>query len=217
MSFEEHKALKEDINISHRFFEDVKNSNIKEIKMFFLEENLKPWEFIEEDGYTGRNKPFMIALHKASFMDLYKSIVEMIESFKLRKDFNKTVLRNWINRKSNHGYTAILFASYRGNIDTIKYLIDNGADIYSINEQGINVIHMASQGNQPSSIVYFKEKYNYDLMSVDEVGSTALHWACYTGSEDAFNFLLSYNVNINSEDNEGLTSLHLAIISGILI
>jgi ankyrin repeat protein len=149
-------------------------------------------------------------------MDLSRSIEEMISSFKSRRDYSETIFKKWINAPSNQGYTAILFASYRGNIDTIKILIENGADIYSTNIQGLNVVHMASQGNQPSSIVYFKEKFNFDLMSLDGVGSTALHWACYTGSEDAFNFLLSYNVNINSQDNEGLTPLHLAIISGII-
>ena len=149
-------------------------------------------------------------------MDLSRSIEEMISSFKSRTDYSETIFKKWINAPSNQGYTAILFASYRGNIDTIKILIENGADIYSTNIQGLNVVHMASQGNQPSSIVYFKEKFNFDLMSLDGVGSTALHWACYTGSEDAFNFLLSYNVNINSQDNEGLTPLHLAIISGII-
>ena len=147
-------------------------------------------------------------------MDLFKSIEEMILSFKSRKDFSENALTKWINFKSNQGYTAILFASYRGNIDTIKILLDCGADIYSTNNQGLNVIHMASQGNQPSSIVYFKEKHKFDLSLIDNVGSTALHWACYTGSEDAFNFLLSYNVDFNIQDNEGLTPLHLAIISG---
>lgn len=147
-------------------------------------------------------------------MDLSRSIEEMISSMKERKDFQQNVLKKWINTKSNQGYTAILFASYRGNIDTIRLLVENGADIYATNIQGLNVIHMASQGNQPSSIVYFKEKFNFDLMTLDGVGSTALHWACYTGSEDAFNFLLSYNADINCRDNEGLTPLHLAIISG---
>ena len=213
MSFENNILSSEDLNISHRFFEGVKNSNSNEIKKYFLDQNIKPWEFVEEDGYTGINK-LILALHKATFMDLSKSIVDMIENFKLRPDFNIKIFEQWINCKSSHGYTAILFASYRGNIETIKYLIDNGANIYSINDQKLNVIHMASQGNQPSSIVFFKEKYNFDLMMLDGVGSTALHWACYTGSEDAFNFLLSYKVNINSKDNEGLTSLHLAIVSG---
>lgn len=45
----------EEINISHKFFEDVKNSNIKELRRVFLDENIRPWEFLEDDGYTGKN------------------------------------------------------------------------------------------------------------------------------------------------------------------
>ena len=157
------------------------------------------------------------ALHKYAFMDLSKPIEEMIRCFKERKDFNEHDLKNWINCKSKHGYTALLFASFRGNVSTIIQLIKHGADINLSNNEGLNVIHMASQGNQAASIVYFKEKYKIDIMSVDAYGSTPLHWACYTGSEQAFNFLISYKVDINLQDNQGLTPLHLAIVSGIII
>jgi hypothetical protein len=54
MSQEENIAASEEINISHKFFEDVKNSNIRELKRVFLDEKYKPWEFLEDDGYTGK-------------------------------------------------------------------------------------------------------------------------------------------------------------------
>ena len=49
------------------------------------------------------------------------------------------------------------------------------------------------------------------------LGSTALHWACYTGSEAAVIFLLSWNLNINAQDREGITPLHLAVMSGNVV
>ena len=53
MSYEENKTSPEEISITHRFFEEVKNSNLKEIKRIFLDESIRPWEFKEEDEYTG--------------------------------------------------------------------------------------------------------------------------------------------------------------------
>jgi ankyrin repeat protein len=129
----------------------------------------------------------------------------------------KEVIKKWVNEKSDQGYTAIHYASYRGNIEIINRLIDNGSEIENLNNRGLNVLHMAAQGNQPASLVYFKDKYVLNIQSVDDLGSTPLHWACYTGSETSVLFLLSWNININAVDREGLTPLHLAVMSGIFI
>jgi len=53
-----------------------------------------------------------------------------------------------------------------------------------------------------------------NIQSVDEICSTPLHWACYSGSESALNFLLSWDINLNYKDKEGITPLHLAVMSG---
>ena len=50
-----------------------------------------------------------------------------------------------------------------------------------------------------------------EINSVDENGSTPLHWACYSGSYEAVNYLISLNVNINALDKEKFTPLHLAV------
>lgn len=132
-----------------------------------------------------------------------------------RTDFTNEKKKVWINSRSCEGYTPLLLAAYRGNIDIIKELIKFGADYSLINNSGLSILHMAAQGNKPSVIVYFMEKYQIDLNQRDNVGSTALHWACYSGSIDAFNYLVHYNVDINCQDSEGKTPLHLAIEYGI--
>ena len=139
----------------------------------------------------------------------------MIEQLKRRLGLDAPIiLKKWVNAKSDNGYTALHFASYRGNYDMISSLIDEGAEVEAINNEGLNVLHLASQNNQPLSLVLFKEKYSMNLLSVDDVGSTPLHWAAYTGSKEALVYLLSWNVNVNAQDKQGLTPLHLAVISG---
>jgi ankyrin repeat protein len=79
---------------------------------------------------------------------------------------------------------------------------------------------MAVQGDQPNSLIYFIDKYNMDINSKDNLGSTPLHWACYLGYENSVNFIIhkySREVDINNKDNTGLTSLHLAVLSGMNI
>ena len=72
---------------------------------------------------------------------------------------------------------------------------------------------MAAQGDNPNMIIYFKDKYNFDIYSQDQNGSTPLHWACYNCSENAINFLLSFMNNINIQDKKGQTPLHIAIFT----
>ena len=66
--------------------------------------------------------------------------------------------------------------------------------MHALTNTGQNVIHIAAQGDQPESIIYFKDKYNLNINAKDSSGSTPLHWACHTGSELSLNFLISYGV-----------------------
>ena len=112
------------------------------------------------------------------------------------------------------GYTAIHYASFRGNIDIIELLIQNGADFLVKSPKGLNVLHLAAQGDRPDSLIYFKEKYKLDICERDLNGSTPLHWASFVGSDNILNFLLSWNIDINVQENMGYTPLHLAVMSG---
>ena len=52
-----------------------------------------------------------------------------------------------------------------------------------------------------------------DLKSRDNRGSTPLHWACYSKSEIALNYILSWITDLEDQDTEGYTPLHLAVKS----
>jgi len=119
----------------------------------------------------------------------------------------------WINlRTYEDGFSALHFCSFRGNIETIQVLLDNGADMYAKNNYGINVMHVAAQGDKPASLFYFKEK-GIDLRSRDNRGSTPLHWACYSRSEVALCYLLAWVQILEDRDVDGYTPLHLAVKS----
>jgi ankyrin repeat protein len=91
-------------------------------------------------------------------------------------------------------------------------IMDAGADKYCVNNFGINVLHTAAQGDQPLSLLYFKEQ-GLDLRSTDNRNSTPLHWACYSKSEVALVYLLAWVQKLDDQDVEGYTPLHLAVKS----
>ena len=103
------------------------------------------------------------------------------------------------------------YSSFRGNIKICSILIENGAIISKLSIHNYNMIHMASKGNQPGTIVFFKEKYLQKIDALDDKGCTPLHLAVQYGSENALIFLLTFGVNVNYKDNKGYTPLHYAV------
>ena len=114
----------------------------------------------------------------------------------------------------------MLFAAFRGNLTAMKKMIEMGIGYNDLNNAGLNIIHMAAQSDSPKIIVYFKEKYNFDLFQNDYSKNNALHWACSSGSKAVLDYLMFYinkemrNENIiNSVNNQGQTSLHITILT----
>jgi len=75
-------------------------------------------------------------------------------------------------------------------------LLENKADYKVENWHGLNVLHVAAQGDAAASLYIFKE-LGMDLNKQDNRGSTPLHWACYSESEVALSYLVAWNPRFN--------------------
>ena len=94
-------------------------------------------------------------MHMACFKNLDEIAQKIME--KATNTVTEKQITAWINNKTEEdGFTALHFASFRGNLTLIKLLMKNGADMYIRNNFGINVMHVAAQGDQPISMFYFK-------------------------------------------------------------
>ena len=193
------------VSVDH-FFECVKKEKVEDLRNYFRDPNYKVWQLKEENDYT--------ALHRAVFNNSEKITSLIIEELKKRIGFeSKVALANFINEKTNEGITALHYAAYKGNITIAKLLIENGAIVEMVTNRGKNVMHLAAEGNQPSMMYYFISYHAQDIFSIDDYGSTPLHWACYSGAEESVLFLISLKANINAKDKEGITPLNLAVSS----
>ena len=159
--------------------------------------------------------------HKITEKFIYKFREEsdFLKQKKLKeKDENDYTLINLLSKTDKEGNTPMLYAAFRGNIDIIKILIDLGVSYEKKNFAGLDIIHMASQNNQENVIVYFKEKYNYDIFKSDKEGNTSIHWASAIGGKNALDYLLYY-INdknfdvINKLNDKGQNALQLTIIT----
>ena len=138
------------------------------------------------------------------------NFITTIRSFKKPSD----EFLSYINKKNSKGYNALLYSAFRGNLEIFNKLMENGADISITNSSGLNVLHLAAQGNYPNIIIFAIEKYKFDINSKDVKGNSALHWAVYSNSKETVDYLIYYNIDINLKDNDGDTALQIAMRKG---
>ena len=176
-----------------------------------LQDSLSLPELYDEDGHnllhraaydnTFRISEFLITYYKQRLAQHLKNI-ECERQGKANPDqLNVETMNNiknevrhrvaqWINTPSvsEQGFYPLHFASFHGNIQLIKLLMRNKADFTVKTSEGINMLHVAAQGDQAYSLTYFKSK-GLCIMSKDKERSTPLHWACCAGSDTASYYL----------------------------
>jgi ankyrin repeat protein len=190
-------------SFEENIFEFIEKGDSEKINFFFKNPKIKFWEFLDNDGNT--------ILIKLAYVD-NKIIFDFLELSK--KKLNPKQLKIFIDVKANNGFTALHYASFKGNVKLCEKLIELNADYKIVNNNGLNLIHMAAQGDQPETLVLFKDKYKLDLTSKDNVSSSSIHWAAYMGSEICLDYLASWKMPLNSKDKDGFTPLHLAVMTG---
>lgn len=104
-------------------------------------------ELIDGDGFT--------LLHMAVFKNKTQAADALIK--KAKEDIYQHQIATWVNLQTKKDkFTALHYASFRGNVELCKLLVDNGADVNVRNHFGLNVMHIAAQGDQPISLFFFK-------------------------------------------------------------
>ena len=128
----------------------------------------------------------------------------------------RETIREWVNfpSRGDEGFYPLHFASFHGNVKLIQLLVKCGANVFARNKQGINMLHVAAQGDRAYSLTYFKNK-NVNLTEIDGEKSTPLHWACFAGSDTAIYYLLAWGLDVNTTDNLGNTALHQKFVNSL--
>ena len=210
-------------NEEDEFIDLIYNLDEENIKNKLSQKKIIPiWDYKTKDD--NNSSILNISVYKNS-LKITKLLIDYC------KEKNPEKLKDFINMSNSKGVAPIHFASFRGDVQLIRLLIENGADMTKTTKRELNVIHYSAQGNKPNSLIYFyfKMKNNIDnknpyklITDKDCGGSTSLHWAVYSLAEDLLLYLINLDIFdsledkikfINEIDNEGYSALHLSISS----
>lgn len=129
-------------------------------------------------------------LGKTEFLIDYAKKVQLVP---------ESIVVDWINQKTlGEGWTPLHYASFQGNVEAIQTLVENEANYYELNNNELNMLHVAAQGDTAPPLYLFSKILGLDINKKDKRGSTPLHWACYSQSEIAISYILAWNPDVNA-------------------
>jgi hypothetical protein len=107
-----------------------------------------------------------------------------------------------------------LCAEY-GELERVKQLVEGGANIEELDEDGMTALLRASSTGQSDTVVYLVE-HGANVAHTARDGTTALHWACIVGTLSTVKCLLEHGATTVERSNDGKTALLHAAHRGSL-
>lgn len=146
----------------------------------------------------------MSAQEKAkSIFDIARSgtVAEVKELMKQNPDI--------INQTNESGFTPLILACYRSNMEVAKFLIDNVKDVNYKSSEGTALAGLAVKYNRDLVEQLLNKKANPNI--VDSTGSTPLFWAVKFGNTELVELLLAHKADKSIKDSQGMTPFEYAL------
>ena len=105
-------------------------------------------------------------------------------------------------------------AARKGDVDTVRELLDQGEDINRNSRNGAP-LHVAILADR-QEVVELLIANNADVNALSSTFGTPLHVAALKGSAAITSLLIANGANVTARDSIGLTPLHLAAEKGYL-
>jgi len=172
-------------------------------------------EIIEEsqqkDDYIVISSEELIKQNKNSDSDRWhvKNIGECISEHKPPE--SKSTLAN---KRNERGLTPAMSAAEKGELQLIKKLVDDGANLSLRTKEGMSVLHYAAMGNSPELISYLIEQ-GFNVNDRDKHNCEPLFYAISTQKIKCVQQLIQSGARVNSRV-QGKTYLTLAVLTGNL-
>ena len=143
-------------------------------------------------------------LHYAVLWDL-PSMTEII--------VNEEHSQNVNSHDFTNSATPLHLASKSGHLEVARILIEGGADVSALDDDGRTTLHLASQSGHLEVARMLVER-DADVSAQDDDGRTTLHLASKSGHLEVARILIEGGADVSAQDEDGRTPLHLASKAG---
>ncbi|KAL3068977.1 hypothetical protein niasHS_015692 [Heterodera schachtii] len=118
----------------------------------------------------------------------------------------------------NRNFSPLHYASIKGNLETFKVLMENGANVKqkTADEFGTMPLHFACSEGHLEIVKLLVEEGKADIEIADSYGKTALMVACSFQKCDIVRYLIEKGAKVDRTDAKGISSLLSACIDGHL-
>ncbi|XP_071109941.1 uncharacterized protein [Haliotis cracherodii] len=116
----------------------------------------------------------------------------------------------WVNKL---GRSPIHLAAESGSSETVKLLLDKGADVSTQDDDGKTPLHMAAPRGSSETVKLLLD-HGADVSTQDKDSKTPLHLAATSGSSETVKLLLAQGAHVSTKDRNGDAPLHMAAPRG---
>ncbi|XP_069505222.1 DNA-binding protein RFXANK isoform X2 [Ambystoma mexicanum] len=118
-----------------------------------------------------------------------------------------------IDRPDERGFTTLMWASAFGEIETVRYLLEVGADPHALAMERESAVSLASSGGFTDIVVLLLER-EVDINIYDWNGGTPLLYAVRGNHAKCVEALLARGADMTTEADSGYTPMDLAVALG---
>jgi hypothetical protein len=118
-----------------------------------------------------------------------------------------TLLGKDVNSVNTEGWTPIMVALRRRNLQVVKLLVSRGADLGVVTSNGWNVLHFAARGGDRECIHWVLHNTSITVNSVDNGGDTPIIDALDYGRQQAAELLVEKGANLFLKSNGGRSAI----------
>lgn len=117
-----------------------------------------------------------------------------------------------VNQKNKDGFTLLILASYRGNLEIVEFLLANGALVNDVSEMGTAL--MAASVKNKISIAEKLIESGAEINLTNNSQTSPLHLAVQFNNVEMVKLLLNHNADKKKQDGKGKTPFEYAVFSG---